>query len=110
MLFRSFSVAHDPTQLNRQGPDDGPQYRSALFTANPDQDRIARAYIAQLNATSAFRAPIVTTVSPLEGFYAAEDEHQDFARRNPDNPYIRVHDAPKVEALRTTFPERYRSR
>ena len=105
-----FSVAHDPTQLNRQGPDDGPQYRSALFTTNPDQDRIARAYIAQLNATSAFRAPIVTTVSPLEGFYAAEDEHQDFARRNPDNPYIRVHDAPKVEALRTTFPERYRSR
>lgn len=105
-----FSLAHDPTQLNRQGPDDGPQYRSAIFAANPDQDKIARAYIAQLNATSAFSAPIVTTVSPLEGFYAAEDEHQDFARRNPDNAYIRVHDAPKVEALRTTFPQKYRSR
>lgn len=103
-----FSVAHDPTQWNRQGPDDGPQYRSAIFAANGDQEHIARAYIAQLDAAAVFRAPIVTQVSALEGFYPAEEEHQDFARRDPDNAYIRIHDAPKVEALRKVFPERYR--
>ena len=100
-----FSVAHDPTQLNRQGPDVGTSYRSAIFYVNDDQKRIAQAYIAQLDATKAFGRPIVTEVTPLKGFYAAESYHQDYALHNPDNPYILVCDRPKTEALKREFPE-----
>jgi peptide-methionine (S)-S-oxide reductase len=100
-----FSVAHDPTQLNRQGPDVGPSYRSAIFYENEDQKRIAQAYITQLDAAKVFGRPIVTEVSPLKGFYRAEEYHQDYALHNPGNPYIQVCDRPKIEALRREFPE-----
>jgi peptide-methionine (S)-S-oxide reductase len=100
-----FSVAHDPTQLNRQGPDVGNSYRSVIFYVNDDQKRIARAYIAQLDAAKVFPKPIVTQVTPLQGFYRAEDYHQDYALHNPDNPYILVCDRPKIEALKQQFPE-----
>jgi peptide-methionine (S)-S-oxide reductase len=100
-----FSVAHDPTQLNRQGPDVGTSYRSVIFYLNDDQKRIARAYIAQLDAARVFPKPIVTQVTPLQGFYRAEDYHQDYALHNPDNPYILVCDRPKIEALKQQFPE-----
>ncbi len=100
-----FSVAHDPTQLNRQGPDVGPSYRSAIFYANDDQKRIAEAYIAQLDAAHVFARPIVTEVSPLKEFYRAEDYHQDYALHNPGNPYILVCDRPKIEALKKEFPD-----
>jgi peptide-methionine (S)-S-oxide reductase len=103
-----FSVAHDPTQLNRQGPDRGPQYRSAIFYATPEQARVAKAYIAQMGAAKTFgRAPIVTQVVPLRAFYPAEAYHQDFARLNPTHPYIVFHDAPKVVRLRERFPALY---
>jgi len=100
-----FSVGHDPTQLNRQGPDEGTSYRSAIFYENDDQKRIAQAYIAQLDAVHAFGRPIVTEVSPLKGFYRAEDYHQDYALHNPGNPYILVCDRPKIEALKKEFPD-----
>jgi peptide-methionine (S)-S-oxide reductase len=100
-----FSVAHDPTELNRQGPDVGPSYRSVIFYANDDQKKIAQAYIAQLDAAHVFHKPIVTQVVPLTGFYMAESYHQDYALHNPDNPYIMVCDRPKVEALKKQFPE-----
>jgi peptide-methionine (S)-S-oxide reductase len=100
-----FSVAHDPTQLNRQGPDVGTSYRSAIFYANPDQKRIAEAYIAQLDAAKIFSGPIVTQVVPLKGFYRAEDYHQDYALKNPNDPYIQVCDRPKIAALKQQFPE-----
>jgi peptide-methionine (S)-S-oxide reductase len=100
-----FSVAHDPTQLNRQGPDEGPSYRSAIFYSNSEQKRIAEAYIAQLDAAKVFPAKIVTQVVPLKGFYRAEDYHQDFALKNPNHPYIVVCDRPKIEALKQQFPE-----
>jgi len=100
-----FSVAHDPTELNRQGPDVGTSYRSAIFYANPDQERIAKAYIAQLDAAKVFSGPIVTQVVPLKGFYRAEEYHQDYALKNPTDPYIQVCDRPKIEALRQQFPE-----
>jgi peptide-methionine (S)-S-oxide reductase len=100
-----FSVAHDPTQLNRQGPDVGTSYRSAIFYANDEQKRIATAYIAQLDAEKVFGKPIVTEVSPLKGFHRAEDFHQDYALKHPDNPYIMVCDRPKIEALKQQFPE-----
>ncbi len=100
-----FSVVHDPTQLNRQGPDVGTSYRSAVFYSNDDQKRIASAYIAQLNAAKFFPAPIVTEVSPLKGFYRAEDYHQDYALKNPSNPYIQVCDLPKIAALKQQFPD-----
>ena len=100
-----FSVAHDPTELNRQGPDVGTSYRSAIFYINDEQKRIAQAYIAQLDAAKAFPRPIVTEVTPLKGFYRAEDYHQDYALHNPDNPYILVCDRPKIEALKQQFPE-----
>jgi peptide-methionine (S)-S-oxide reductase len=100
-----FSVAHDPTELNRQGPDVGTSYRSAIFYVNDEQKRVAQAYIAQLDAAKIFPRPIVTEVTPLKGFYRAEDYHQDYALHNPDNPYILVCDRPKVEALRQQFPE-----
>jgi peptide-methionine (S)-S-oxide reductase len=100
-----FSVAHDPTQLNRQGPDVGTSYRSAIFYGNDDQRKIAEAYIAQLDAAHVFGKPIVTQVVPLKGFYSAEDYHQHYADNNPGNPYIMVCDRPKVEALKQQFPE-----
>jgi peptide-methionine (S)-S-oxide reductase len=100
-----FSVAHDPTELNRQGPDVGTSYRSAIFYSNDEQKRIAKAYIAQLDAAKVFRRAIVTEVTPLKGFYRAEDYHQDYALHNPGNPYILVCDRPKVEALKQQFPE-----
>jgi peptide-methionine (S)-S-oxide reductase len=102
-----FAVAHDPTELNRQGPDTGPQYRSAIFFATPEQQKIAAAYIAQLEQTKAFSAPIVTTVEPLKKFYPAEDYHQDYASTHPYSPYIVRNDLPKVEALKKKFPDLY---
>ncbi|WP_370882079.1 peptide-methionine (S)-S-oxide reductase MsrA [Labrys wisconsinensis] len=103
-----FSVVHDPTELNRQGPDSGTQYRSAIFPANAEQRRVAESYIAQLNQAGVFSGPIVTRIEPLKGFYAAEAYHQDFLARHPDHPYIMINDLPKVEALKGTFPGLYR--
>ena len=103
-----FSIAHDPTQLNRQGPDVGTQYRSAIFTQDAEQAKIAEAYIAQLNKAGVFDAAIVTKVTPLEGFYPAENYHQNFLVRNPTYPYIVIHDLPKVENLRRVYPGVYR--
>ena len=100
-----FSVVHDPTQLNRQGPDVGTSYRSVIFYASDEQRKISEAYITQLNAAHVFGQPIVTQVTPLKGFYDAESYHQDYALHNPNNPYIQVCDRPKVEALRKEFPE-----
>jgi peptide-methionine (S)-S-oxide reductase len=105
-----FSVAHDPTQLNRQGPDQGKQYRSAIFVANAEQEKIARDYIAQLSAAKAFSAPIVTTLEPLKAFYPAEAYHQDYLLRHPTQPYIVYNDLPKVENLKSLFPSLYRER
>jgi len=100
-----FSAVHDPTELNRQGPDVGTSYRSAIFYSNEEQQRLAKAYIAQLDLQKVFPKPIVTEVTPLKGFYRAEDYHQDYAYYNPDSPYIQVCDRPKIEALRRQFPE-----
>lgn len=105
-----FSVAHDPTQLNRQGPDEGRQYRSAIFVANTEQQKIARDYIAQLSEAKAFSAPIVTTLEPLKAFYPAEAYHQDYLVRHPAQPYIVYNDLPKVENLKSLFPSLYRER
>ncbi len=102
-----FAVAHDPTELDRQGPDVGPQYRSAIFYANTNQQATAHAYIEQLNRAHAFPAPIVTQVVPLQGFYPAEEYHQDFLTRHPDNPYIVLNDLPKLEELKARFPTVY---
>jgi peptide-methionine (S)-S-oxide reductase len=102
-----FSVAHDPTEMNRQGPDSGTQYRSAIFYDGEDQKRVAEAYIAQLDRASAFPRRIVTKVTPLEAFYPAEDYHQNYAENHPSQPYIVFNDAPKVVALRKLFPELY---
>ena len=103
-----FSVAHDPTSLNRQGPDVGPQYRSAVFYSGERQQQLVKSYIDQLNAANVFRSKIVTQVAPLNGFYAAEDEHQDFARKNPFHPYILINDKPKVDDLKREFPSLYK--
>jgi peptide-methionine (S)-S-oxide reductase len=100
-----FSVAHDPTQLNRQGPDVGTSYRSVIFYTGEEQRKIATAYIAQLDAARVFAKPIVTQVTPLKGFYDAEAYHQDYALHNPDNPYILVCDRPKIDALKKEFPD-----
>ncbi len=105
-----FSVAHDPTELNHQGPDDGPQYRSAIFTSTADEQRVATAYVAQLDQAHVFPRPIVTAVTPLRGFYAAEDYHQDYARLHPTDLYIMINDAPKVTNLKREFPDLYRDR
>jgi peptide-methionine (S)-S-oxide reductase len=104
-----FSVAHDPTQLNRQGPDAGTQYRSAIFVTSPEQEKIAKAYIAQLDAARAFPAAIATKIEPDRGFVAAEDYHQDFLTLNPTYPYIVFNDLPKVENLKNMFPDSYRA-
>jgi peptide-methionine (S)-S-oxide reductase len=107
LLHIFFSVAHDPTQLNRQGPDIGSQYRSAIFPANAAQRAAAKAYIAQLGKAGSWKKPIVTKIETF-GFYPAETYHQDFMRKNPDHPYIRAWDAPKVAALKRLFPAIYR--
>lgn len=102
-----FSVAHDPTELNRQGPDTGTQYRSIIFFSNQDQQRIAQAYVNQLNQAKVFSSPIVTQIVPLKAFYHAEDYHQDYAAHHPDNPYIATFDLPKVKHLQQEFPNLY---
>lgn len=102
-----FSVAHDPTQLNRQGPDHGTQYRSAIFTTSDEQKKVAEAYIAQLNAAKVFNKPIVTKISALEGFFAAEAYHQDYLTLHPNQPYIAYNDLPKVENLKKLFAQDY---
>jgi peptide-methionine (S)-S-oxide reductase len=103
-----FSVAHDPTQLNRQGPDHGPQYRSAIFPSNPRQQAVAQAYIAQLDKARVWPAPIVTKIEAGKAFFPAEDYHQDFLVRNPRYPYIVYNDLPKIEDLKRLFPAEYR--
>ena len=103
-----FSVAHDPTQLNRQGPDHGTQYRSAIFCSDEEQKRIAKAYIDQLNEAKVFGRPIVTEVAVTTSFYQAEAYHQDYARLHPDDSYIMVNDLPKVANLRKQFPDLYK--
>jgi peptide-methionine (S)-S-oxide reductase len=100
-----FAVAHDPTQLNRQGPDSGPQYRSSIFYATPEEKAVAEAYIHQLDDAKIFKRQIVTTVVPLEGFYAAEAYHQNFLDRNPTDAYIVYNDMPKLAHLKKDFPE-----
>jgi peptide-methionine (S)-S-oxide reductase len=102
-----FSVAHDPTELNRQGPDSGPSYRSEIFFASPMQEKIARAYVAQLAAAHIFASPIVTKIEKLNGFYAAEGYHQDFLIHNPTYPYIVYNDLPKIENLKRLYPDYY---
>ena len=105
-----FSVVHDPTQLNRQGPDRGPQYRSAVFHVDAAQKRTVEGYIAQLDAAKAWRDRIVTQVVPLEAFYRAEDYHQDYLTVHPESLYIQQHDLPKVEALKAMFPAEFRAK
>lgn len=109
MLQIFFSVAHNPTQLNYQGPDRGTQYRSALFVSNPQQRKVAEGYIDQLDKAHAFPRPIVTKVSDAAGFYPAEAYHQDFLTLNPTYPYIVYNDLPKIENLKSLFPADYRS-
>ena len=108
LLMIYFSVTHDPTQLNRQGPDTGSQYRSAIFYSNGEQKRIADDYIAQLNSAAVYSRPIVTKVVAFEAFYPAEDYHQDYLKKNPGNPYIVANDLPKLKRLQTEFPNLYR--
>jgi len=103
-----FSVAHNPTELNRQGPDTGTQYRSSIFYGNEEQKKIAEAYIAQLDKAKVFPRAIVTQIVPLKAFYPAEAYHQDYATRHPENPYIAYNDAPKVAHLRQQFPDLYK--
>lgn len=103
-----FSVAHDPTEVNRQGPDTGTQYRSIIFYENADQQKIARAYIEQLDAAKAFRKPIATQLVPLDQFYQAEGYHQDYATKHPYEPYIAINDLPKVDHLQKQLPDLYR--
>jgi peptide-methionine (S)-S-oxide reductase len=108
LLMVYFSVGHDPTQWNRQGPDTGSQYRSAIFYTNEEQKRIAEAYIAQLEAAKVYSRKIVTAVEPFKAFYPAEDYHQDYLKNNPTNPYIVNNDLPKLENLKKVFPTLYR--
>jgi peptide-methionine (S)-S-oxide reductase len=108
LLRLFFSVAHDPTQLNRQGPDSGPSYRSEIFFASPAQERVARAYVKQLTEAKVFPLPIATKIEPLKAFYAAEDYHQDYLIHHPSQPYIVFNDIPKIDALKRTYPTLYR--
>jgi len=108
LLRLYLSVAHDPTQLNRQGPDSGPSYRSEIFFTSPTQERIAKAYVVQLTKANVFKSPIVTKIEPMKGFYPAEDYHQDFLIHNPNYPYIVVNDLPKIDALKRVYPDLYR--
>lgn len=107
MIF--FSVGHNPTELNRQGPDYGSQYRSSIFYGNDGQKKIAEAYIAQLDAAKIYSQPIVTKVVPLQAFYAAEDYHQDYLKHHPYEPYIMINDQPKLTSLKKEYPELYRN-
>ena len=108
LLMIFFSVVHNPTELNKQGPDWGTQYRSSIFFATPEQKQIAEAYIKQLNAAKVYSGKIVTQVVPLNGFYPAEKYHQDYLKHHPDNPYIVINDLPKLQNLKREFPELYR--
>ena len=108
LLMVFFSVAHNPTELNKQGPDWGSQYRSSIFYSNEGQKRIAEAYITQLNAAKVYSQKIVTVVVPLKEFYPAEEYHQDYVRHHPNNPYIMINDLPKLSSLKKQFPELYR--
>src|ERR1051325_3931961 len=108
LLRLYFSVAHDPTQLDRQGPDRGPSYRSEIFFSSPAQERVARAYVKQLDEAKAFSSPIVTKIEPLEAIYPAEDYHQDYLIEHPNQPYIVFNDLPKIEALKRVYPAMYR--
>jgi peptide-methionine (S)-S-oxide reductase len=105
-----FSVAHDPTELDRQGPDSGPSYRSEIFFASPMQEKIARAYVGQLTAAHLYGGPIVTKIEPLKGFYMAEGYHQDYLFHNPGAPYIVYNDLPKIDALKRVLPAMYREK
>ena len=105
-----FSVVHDPTQLNRQGPDHGTQYRSTIFASSPEEKKVAQDYIAQLNATKIYSQPIVTTIEPLQAFYPAENYHQDYLTLHPHQPYIVFNDLPKIENLKKVFAENYRDK
>jgi peptide-methionine (S)-S-oxide reductase len=107
LLSVYFSVAHDPTEVNRQGPDVGPQYRSAIFYASEDQKKLANDFIDAINKAKVFSNPIATQVVPLEKFYDAEDYHQDYMKKNPNQPYIVYHDLPKLAALKEKFPDLY---
>ena len=108
LLRLYFAVAHDPTELNRQGPDSGPSYRSEIFFNTPAQERIAKAYVEQLTKASVFKSPIVTKIEPFKGFFPAEDYHQNFLIHNPTYPYIVRNDMPIVEAFKKVYPELYR--
>ena len=108
LLYVFFTVAHDPTEVDRQGPDVGKQYRSAIFYLDEKQMRSAKAFIASVNTSKAFPKPVATQIVPLNGFYPAEDYHQDFLKNNPDHPYIVAHDLPKLKVLKAKFPELYR--
>jgi peptide-methionine (S)-S-oxide reductase len=108
ILMVFFSVAHNPTELNKQGPDWGTQYRSSVFYSTPEQKKIAEAYIHQLNDAKVYSGKIVTQVVPLNGFYPAEGYHQDYLKHHPDNPYIVINDLPKIRSLKKDFPELYR--
>jgi peptide-methionine (S)-S-oxide reductase len=108
ILMIYFAVAHDPTQLNRQGPDTGSQYRSAIFYSNDQQKRIAEAYVAQLDAASVYSQKFVTQIVPFEAFYRAEEYHQDYLANHPNDPYIVYNDLPKLERMKQQFPELYR--
>ncbi len=108
LLRLYFAVAHDPTELNRQGPDSGTSYRSEIFFTTPTQERVARAYVDQLGKDKVFSGPIVTKIEPMKGFYEAEGYHQDFLIHNPTYPYIVVNDLPKITALKHVYPEMYR--
>jgi peptide-methionine (S)-S-oxide reductase len=103
-----FSVAHDPTQIDRQGPDSGSSYRSEIFATTPEQEKIAKAYIAQLTTEKTFDTAIATRVEPLKAFYPAEDYHQGYLKAHPDQPYIVINDLPKIEALKRVYPDLYR--
>jgi peptide-methionine (S)-S-oxide reductase len=109
LLMVYFSVAHDPTQVNRQGPDTGSQYRSAIFYSSDEQKRIAEAYISQLNSAAVYSRPIVTQVVAFAAFYPAEDYHQDYLEKNPHNPYIVYNDLPKLDHLQKEFPSLYQA-
>lgn len=105
-----FSVVHDPTQLNRQGPDSGTQYRSTVFTSDPQERKVVEAYIAQLNAANVYKKKIATTLEPLQAFYPAEEYHQDYLTLHPNQPYIAFNDLPKIENLKKIFADSYREK
>jgi peptide-methionine (S)-S-oxide reductase len=108
LLYVFFAVAHDPTEVNRQGPDVGPQYRSVIFYKDAQQKRAAEAFVLSINNSKAFDKPVATEIAPLVAFFAAEEYHQDYLKKHPDDPYIVAHDLPKLEELKKKFPQLYR--